>query len=160
MRFLFLAVFLAALAATAAPASAEMQYSLGKPAFVLDENGPAPASGYTCAPHRIFLTRMENGAYRLTGRLPVPTPGYTYKVTREAKSVDNVIHLSLRLKAPKGAALAVVSDIDIDHTLTSKSPVEGLNLRLEKEFNWGDDTITCKKSQHGEKTYDRDDIIR
>ncbi|MEZ0226440.1 MAG: hypothetical protein ACAH83_17930 [Alphaproteobacteria bacterium] len=96
---------------------------------------------FSCKPEGFMLTRGEGGL-RLTGEMKVPTPGFTYEIKEDEPGPDGSLHATLRLKAPNGMALQVISSVTIDYTFGGAS--DRLHVNISRDFNWGEDSIDCE----------------
>lgn len=91
---------------------------------------------YTCAPDGFTLTAVEGGVH-LTGQLETPTPGYSAVYAPETRSI--------RVVAPEGIAVQVISSVTIDLVLPAEvmRSDDSLDITLEKSYDWGISGVTC-----------------
>lgn len=100
-------------------------------------------ASFTCTPDGFTLTLNEDG-YRLHGTLETPTPGYNYTPLR-IDETTNGADMVFQLNAPSGMVAQVISKMEIDHIYVRDVDMDEMHVRLDKTFNWGPDTIACKK---------------
>lgn len=103
-------------------------------------SGPSFA-GFICTPDT-FTLEEKDGAYVLSGTIETPTPGYSYEIEKDGDG-----HV-LRLKAPEGIVIQVIGTLNILHTFTKADAGEGLTLRFDKSYNWGETAVSCLRNRH------------
>ena len=101
-------------------------------------------SQFVCDPAQ-FSFAQAPGGWLLDGALEMPTPGYSYTVTKEESG--DVIRANIVLSVPDGPALTVISTLPIRHVFSGGNGVNGLEVTLEKKFDWGPSAITCKRRE-------------
>ncbi|MEZ0259661.1 MAG: hypothetical protein ACAH80_01540 [Alphaproteobacteria bacterium] len=101
----------------------------------------AQAASYTCTPDT-FTLEPEGDGLRLKGSLEMPTPGYRYEFTDIEKHDGNALHATLKLSAPEGMVIQVISPLDIDQEFDT---ADKLVIKVDRTFNWGAAEIICKR---------------
>lgn len=97
---------------------------------------------FTCTPDTFKLEPAGDGL-RLTGSLEMPTPGYRYEFTDiETRGED--IHATLKLTAPEGMVIQVISPLDIEQEFDA---ARKLVVKVNRDFNWGEPEIICRQAR-------------
>ncbi len=100
-----------------------------------------PVMAYTCDPADFTLTQ-DGDKYTLAATLDTPTPNFSYRIEDTADK-NGRIKATLKLDAPEGMQLTVIDKIDISHTFEHAGMLHMLSLNVEKNFNWGPDSVNC-----------------
>lgn len=122
-------------------------------ALVAVEKQPAPTPStlnpatFACTPANFTLTEVEEG-YRLQGILETPTPGFIYTVASISES-DAGADMTFHLKGPVNSVVQVISQMPVNHLYERDTHLDTMIVRFDKSFNWGPDTIECKKIAGG-----------
>jgi len=115
------------------------------------QQAPTPSTlnpaTFACTPEGFTLTEEEEG-YRLQGTLETPTPGFIYTAASISES-DEGAEMTFTVKGPEGTVVQVISQMPLNHLYERDTHLDTLVVRLDKTFNWGPDTIECKKIAGG-----------
>lgn len=106
---------------------------------------PAPPAAYACTPDN-FKLEADGDGLRLTGSLDMPTPDYKYEFTDIETRPDNSIHATLKVAAPEGMVIQVISPMDIEQSFDLAAK---LVIKVDGKYNDGAEEIICKEK--GEK---------
>lgn len=101
-----------------------------------------PVMAYTCDIPEFTLTQTGD-SYVLNGRLETPTPGFEYTLA-QTENKNGRIKATLEIKSPDGMVIQVIDAINISHTFEHTGMLHLLNIKLDKDFNWGPAAINCK----------------
>ena len=101
-----------------------------------------PVMAYTCDAPEFTLTQTGD-SYVLNGRLETPTPGFEHTLT-QTEDKNGRIKATLEIKSPDGMVIQVIDAINISHTFEHTGMLHLLNIKLDKDFNWGPAAINCK----------------
>jgi hypothetical protein len=118
---------------------------------VEEQAAPEPSTlkpaTFACTPANFTLTEVEEG-YRLHGILETPTPGFIYTVANISES-DAGADMTIHLKGPENTVVQVISQMPVNHLYERDTHLDTLMVRFDKSFNWGPDTVDCKKIAGG-----------
>lgn len=109
------------------------------------ENAPAsekPVMAYTCDAPEFTLTQTGD-SYVLNARIETPTPGFEYAL-EQTEDKNGRIKATLEINAPDGMIIQVIDAINISHTFEHAGMLHMLSIHVDKDFNWGPNTINCK----------------
>lgn len=120
------------------PAALAGYFFMSVPAYGLMAAAPAEAS-YSCTPEGFTLVKNAEG-WLLEGSLDMPTPGYTYDMTRRE---DGTFVFSF--KAPDGMVIQVIDSLKISQQFSNDDIGEKLHIAIENNgVAWGETRIVCK----------------
>lgn len=101
-----------------------------------------PVMAYTCDAPEFTLTQTGD-SYVLNGRIETPTPGFEHSLT-QTEDKNGRIKATLEIKSPDGMVIQVLDAINISHTFEHAGMLHLLNIKVDKDFNWGPKAINCK----------------
>ena len=123
----------------------------GETAPQADNDAPIPyvtGSTYTCDPASFKLTQtslLDTGAqYELTGRLDMPTPGYSYSFTPQPSLTADHHVYTLQFTKPDGMAVQMIDTLEISHRFNAVPYLQDVQVMLKNQANWHPKTISCQ----------------
>lgn len=83
------------------------------------------------------------GYVLINGHLEVASGGYGYQLNRNGNK-RGTEQMTLKLIAPSGAGIAMISNLPINERLEVKHAVKSVEIKIEKDFNWGPALVRCQ----------------